>query len=111
MGGWDRGDDGGAQFFQGKERNTTGERAKGTIPMAVGLYITAGYWFTSSTSFANPAVTVARSFTNTFASINPNSFGHYFGGQAIGLALGMPFLEWMYARKPLSQACAILVRG
>ena len=41
------------------------------IPYAVGLFITAGYWFTSSTSFANPAVTVARSFSNTFAGIRP----------------------------------------
>lgn len=41
------------------------------IPMAVGLYITAAYWFTSSTSFANPAVTIARAFSNTFAGIDP----------------------------------------
>ena len=41
------------------------------IPYAVGLFITAGYWFTSSTSFANPAVTIARSFSDTFAGINP----------------------------------------
>lgn len=41
------------------------------VPLAVGLYITAGYWFTASTSFANPAVTIARSFTNTFSGINP----------------------------------------
>jgi glycerol uptake facilitator-like aquaporin len=41
------------------------------VPFAVGLYITAGYWFTASTSFANPAVTVARSFTGTFSGINP----------------------------------------
>jgi len=42
------------------------------IPYAVGLYITAGYWFTSSTSFANPAVTIARSFTDSFSGINPD---------------------------------------
>lgn len=41
------------------------------VPYAVGLFITAGYWFTSSTSFANPAVTIARSFTNTFSGIAP----------------------------------------
>jgi glycerol uptake facilitator-like aquaporin len=41
------------------------------VPFAVGLYITGAYWFTASTSFANPAVTLARSFTNTFAGIRP----------------------------------------
>ena len=55
---------------------------KATIPMGVGLYITAGYWFTSSTSFANPAVTVGRAFTDTFASIAAPSIGPYFAGQA-----------------------------
>ena len=50
--------------------------------MGVGLYITAGYWFTSSTSFANPAVTVGRAFTDTFASIAAPSIGPYFAGQA-----------------------------
>ena len=42
-----------------------------TVPFAVGLYISAGYWFTASTSFANPAVTVARAFTDTFSGISP----------------------------------------
>ena len=42
------------------------------IPYAIGLYITAAYWFTASTSFANPAVTVARALTDTFAGIAPN---------------------------------------
>jgi glycerol uptake facilitator-like aquaporin len=44
---------------------------RAAIPFAVGIYITAAYWFTASTSFANPAVTIARSFTNTFAGIRP----------------------------------------
>ena len=112
-----------------------GAQAKATIPMAVGLYITAGCesarpavarapkrprdgsvlaradWFTSSTSFANPAVTVARSFTNTFASINPGtSVWRYFIGQAVGLAVGLPFVEWLYERKPVSAAFATLFR-
>lgn len=46
-------------------------RAPGAVPYAVGLYITAAYWFTASTSFANPAVTIARAFTDTFAGIAP----------------------------------------
>ena len=41
------------------------------VPLAVGLYITAAYWFTASTSFANPAVTIARAFTDTFSGIRP----------------------------------------
>ena len=51
---------------------------------AVGLYISAGYWFTSSTSFANPAVTVARTFTDTFTGIAPSSVDNFITGQLIG---------------------------
>lgn len=65
------------------------------IPMAVGIYITAGYFFTSSTSFANPAVTVARTFTDTFASINPDSVPIFIGSQFAGLLVSMPLLQWM----------------
>uniref|UniRef100_A0A7S4I2I0 Aquaporin n=1 Tax=Prymnesium polylepis TaxID=72548 RepID=A0A7S4I2I0_9EUKA len=86
-----------------------GADAKDQIPMAVGLYITAGYWFTSSTSFANPAVTIGRTFTNTFASINPNSVGPYFAGQAMGLAFGLPFCEWMWADKSIGSAILTLI--
>ena len=55
---------------------------------AVGLYISAGYWFTSSTSFANPAVTIARIFTNTFTGIAPISSLYFLSGQVIGCLLG-----------------------
>lgn len=58
------------------------------VAMAVGLYITAAYWFTASTSFANPAVTIARSFTNTFAGIAPGNAGMFIGAQFAGAALG-----------------------
>ena len=51
---------------------------------AVALFITAGYWFTSSTSFANPAVTIARTFTNTFTGIAPSSVPYFIIGQLIG---------------------------
>jgi len=54
------------------------------VPMAVGLYITAGYWFTASTSFANPAVTIARSFTNTFSGINPDHVAGFIAAQIVG---------------------------
>ena len=52
------------------------------------LFITAGYWFTSSTSFANPAVTIARIFTDTFTGIAPVSAIYFIAGQAIGCFLG-----------------------
>jgi glycerol uptake facilitator-like aquaporin len=53
------------------------------VPMAVGLYITAAYWFTSSTSFANPAVTIARGFSNTFAGISPADVGSFVAVQIV----------------------------
>tara|TARA_B100001250_G_scaffold406637_1_gene426037 strand:- start:420 stop:1085 length:666 start_codon:yes stop_codon:yes gene_type:complete len=54
------------------------------VATAVALYIMAGYWFTPSTSFANPAVLIARSFTNTFTGISPSSFIYFFLGQLFG---------------------------
>jgi glycerol uptake facilitator-like aquaporin len=73
-------------------------RAK-AVPMMVGLYITAAYWFTASTSFANPAVTIARSFTNTFSGIYP---GHAFGfvvAQLAAAVIGAYALKWLFAPK------------
>ena len=58
-----------------------------TVPAVVGLYITAAYWFTASTSFANPAVTIARQFSNTFAGITPSSVLIFIVAQMIGAAL------------------------
>ncbi|HET9561617.1 MAG TPA: aquaporin [Propionibacteriaceae bacterium] len=55
---------------------------------AVGAYITAGYWFTSSTSFANPAVTIARMFSDTFAGIQPASVPMFLLAQVVGAAAG-----------------------
>ena len=59
-----------------------------SVAMGVALFISAGYWFTSSTSFANPAVTIARVFTNTFTGIAPSSFIYFLSGQLIGSILG-----------------------
>ena len=59
------------------------------VASAVALFITAGYWFTSSTSFANPAVTVARTFTNTFTGIAPSSVDNFIIGQLIGSYLAL----------------------
>ena len=59
-----------------------------SIAIGVALFISAGYWFTSSTSFANPAVTIARTFTDTFSGIAPESLIYFFIGQLIGTFLG-----------------------
>lgn len=61
--------------------------ARVQIPSLVGLYIAAAYWFTASTSFANPAVTIARTFSNTFAGIAPSSVLPFVLAQFVGMAL------------------------
>lgn len=63
------------------------------IAAAVALWITAAYWFTSSTSFANPAVTFARSLTDTFAGIAPNNVGAFIGSQLVGAVLALIVLR------------------
>jgi glycerol uptake facilitator-like aquaporin len=65
-------------------------------PAAVGAYIGAAYWFTSSTSFANPAVTIGRAFTDTFAGINPGSVPGFIAAQLVGLAIGVGLLLALY---------------
>ncbi|MGR3660300.1 MAG: aquaporin [Paracoccaceae bacterium] len=65
------------------------------VPMAVGLYITAAYWFTSSTSFANPAVTIARGFSDTFAGIAPGDVAAFIGIQLIAAVLATWFFHWL----------------
>ena len=65
-------------------------------PVAVGLYITAAYWFTSSTSFANPAVTLARSLSNTFAGIAPTSAPTFIVSQLLGAVVATLFCKWLY---------------
>jgi glycerol uptake facilitator-like aquaporin len=67
-------------------------------PAAVGAYIGAAYWFTSSTSFANPAVTIGRAFTNTFAGIAPSSVPGFVVAQAVGLVIGVAVLMVIYPR-------------
>lgn len=69
------------------------------VPYAVGLYITAGYWFTSSTSFANPAVTVARSFTDTFSGIYPPDAPLFIVAQLIGAVAATLTMGWLWAGK------------
>lgn len=67
-------------------------------PAAVGAYIGAAYWFTSSTSFANPAVTVGRAFSDTFAGINPSSVLGFVEAQIAGAAVGAVLLAALYPR-------------
>lgn len=75
-------------------------RTPNAVPFAVGAYITAAYWFTASTSFANPAVTLARSMTNTFAGIRPVDVPAFWLGQAVG-ALGATVLfRWLVPALP-----------
>jgi glycerol uptake facilitator-like aquaporin len=64
------------------------------VPYAVGLYITAAYWFTSSTSFANPAVTIARGFTDTFAGINPANVAIFITVQMVAAVLATIYFGW-----------------
>jgi len=66
-----------------------------TVPYAVGLYITAAYWFTSSTSFANPAVTIARGLTDTFAGINPADVAAFVAVQLVAATLAAVFFRWL----------------
>ena len=67
-------------------------------PFAVGAYITAAYWFTSSTSFANPAVTLARSLTDTFAGIRPSDVPLFVLAQLAGAAAAVLFFRWLSPR-------------
>jgi glycerol uptake facilitator-like aquaporin len=67
------------------------------IPVAVGLYITAAYWFTASTSFANPAVTLARAFTGTFSGIAPGDVPAFVLAQVAGALAGLAVGAWLAA--------------
>ena len=70
-------------------------------PAAVGLYITSAYWFTASTSFANPAVTVARSLSNTFAGIAPTSAPAFILAQIVGALVAVGVMSWLLKEKPV----------
>jgi glycerol uptake facilitator-like aquaporin len=66
------------------------------VPPTVALYITAAYWFTSSTSFANPAITVARSLTNTFAGIAPPDVPLFVIAQLLGATCAARLAKWLF---------------
>jgi glycerol uptake facilitator-like aquaporin len=75
-------------------------RTPGAIPYAVGLYITSAYWFTASTSFANPAVTIARSLSDTFAGIAPSGVVAFIGAQLLGAAAAVLLASWIWKPNP-----------
>jgi glycerol uptake facilitator-like aquaporin len=70
-----------------------------SVPYLVGLYITAAYWFTASTSFANPAVTVARSLTDSFAGIAPRSVPTFIVAQFAGAVAGYLVFGWLFSHR------------
>jgi glycerol uptake facilitator-like aquaporin len=75
-------------------------RRASAVPFAVGAYIAAAYWFTSSTSFANPAVTIARGFSNTFAGIRPADVPAFVVAQGIGAAAATAMFRWLVPALP-----------
>ncbi|MFI6335935.1 aquaporin [Streptomyces sp. NPDC050535] len=80
-------------------------------PMAVASYIGAAYWFTSSTSFANPAVTIGRAFTDTFAGIAPASVGPFVAAQLVGAAVGVGLVAAVFARPATARVHTVPARG
>lgn len=86
-------------------RSGRGERA----PAAVGAYIGAAYWFTSSTSFANPAITVGRMFSDTFAGIAPASSPVFLAAQVVGGGLALLLVRVLYPGVTPSQAAEVVV--
>ena len=75
----------------------------GFTPTAVGLYITSAYWFTASTSFANPAVTLARGLSDSFAGIAPSSVPGFIAGQFAGAALAFIVFTWLLKPQPAAK--------
>jgi glycerol uptake facilitator-like aquaporin len=73
-------------------------RAPASTPYAVGLYITAAYWFTASTSFANPAVTIARAFSDTFAGIAPSGVIAFILAQLAGMLAATTLSPWLWQK-------------
>jgi glycerol uptake facilitator-like aquaporin len=73
------------------------------VAYAVGLFITAGYWFTASTSFANPAVTIARSFTDTFSGIAPGHAPGFILAELVGAASATLVFAWLLFPSPVEE--------
>jgi glycerol uptake facilitator-like aquaporin len=73
-------------------------RTPAAVPYAVGLYITAAYWFTASTSFANPAVTIARALSDTFAGIAPSGLLAFIAAQLVGMLTAVAVGAWLWPK-------------
>ena len=86
-------------------------RRSAAVPFAVGAYITAAYWFTASTSFANPAVTLARAFTDTFSGIRPADVPGFVGGQVVGAAAATALFRWLIPTLPESADRVVVPHG
>ena len=80
-----------------------------SAPAAVGAYIGAAYWFTSSTSFANPAITIDRMFSGTFAGIAPSSVPPFIAAQILGGILAAGIIKALYPAITPAQAAGIIV--
>lgn len=89
-----------ATVLAGLRFNRTG------IPWLVGLYITAAYWFTASTSFANPAVAIARSLTNTFSGIRPVDLPGFIAAEFLGALAAMVLVNWLL--KPAGENAVLI---
>jgi glycerol uptake facilitator-like aquaporin len=69
--------------------------ARASVPALVGLYITAAYWFTASTSFANPAVAIARALSNTFSGIRPQDLPGFVAAELAGALMALALMNWL----------------
>lgn len=86
-------------------------RRSSSAHFAVGAYITAAYWFTASTSFANPAVTLARSMSDTFAGIRPVDVPAFIAAQLIGAAAATALFRWLVPRLPEAARAVVVPHG
>jgi glycerol uptake facilitator-like aquaporin len=86
-------------------------RASTAVPFAVGLYITSAYWFTASTSFANPAVTIARSISDTFAGIAPSAAPAFIAAQLVGMLAAVSLARWLWPLELLGVEARLADRG
>jgi glycerol uptake facilitator-like aquaporin len=86
-------------------------RRSDAVPFAVATYIAAAYWFTASTSFANPAVTIARALTDTFAGIRPVDVAPFIGAQLAGAAAATLLFRWLVPTLPRSAESVVMPRS
>jgi glycerol uptake facilitator-like aquaporin len=77
-----------------------GAHARRDVAWSVAAWIGAAYWFTASTSFANPAITLARSLSDTFAGIRPEDAPFFVGAQCLGALLGLAVARWLFSNRP-----------